>query len=214
YKRQVIKIDNKSVALQLPCLEAENSPKLKDDLNTFSTIILDLRFCASDDINSALRWAGFLFGKGEVKVLLKGGEKKINFEGEGILLSKKCYILADSTTARGGEILVTAGSNKFQVIGAETFGFAAEHQMLTLRNGDKLIILSGYFLNKKGEEIKDNPIKPDAIIDPLPKERQGKNYLETLKKLNCQEYIKRRILWKKRNELHKKHGVQQKASRL
>jgi len=180
---EIVKIDDKTAVLQIPCLESEIPVDLKESLKKFSKIIVDLRFCASEDIESAVRWAGFLFGKGDVKLLLKSGEKKIAYEGEGVLSKLKCYILVDSTTARGGEVLAVAGGQSFQTVGGETFGFAAEHQTLTLKNGDKLIILEGYFLDKNGEEIKDKPLKPDVLIENLSVKRDQKSYIEILNKL-------------------------------
>lgn len=183
YSPEIVNLDENTIALQIPCLESETPVDLKESLKKFSKIIVDLRCCASDDYESALRWAGFLFGKGEVKYLVKSGEKKLEYEGEGILSKSKCYILVDSTTARGGEVLAVAGGKIFQIVGEETFGFAAKHQVLTLKNGDKLIILEGYFLDKNGEEIKDKPIKPDVLIENLTAKRDQKSYIEILNKL-------------------------------
>ncbi len=180
----IIKIDERTAVLKIPCLEVEIPKNIKESLMNISKVILDLRFCASDDIESAIKWAGFLFGKGEVKVSSKEGVSKIEFDGEGILSNTNCYILMDSTTARGGEVLVLVGGQKFKTAGSDSFGFAAKHQILTMKNGDKLIILKGYFLDKNGEEIKDKPIKPDIVIDDLPKEMDKKSYNEILKKLN------------------------------
>lgn len=179
----ILKVDEKTCVLQLPCLEYKIPENLKENVNSYSKIILDLRFCASDDIESALIWAGFLFGKGELKISSKGGLKNINYDGEGIFLKKQCFILVDSTTARGGEVLTLAGSHNFKIAGINTFGFAAKHQTLTLKNGDKMIVLEGYFLNKEGEELKDKSITPDIKIENLSKERNIKFYSELLNKL-------------------------------
>lgn len=181
---EILKIDDKTAALQIPCLESEIPMNMKESLEKFSVIIIDLRSCASEDVESALRWAGFLFGKGEVRLLLKSGEKKLSYEGEGVLSNKKCHILVDSTTARGGEVLAIAGGQSFKTVGDETFGFAAQHQVLTLKNGDKLVILEGYFLDNNGEEIKNKPIKPDLLIEKLTDRRDQKSYIEILNKLN------------------------------
>lgn len=180
----ILKIDEKTAVIQLPCLESPEPTSLKDSLKNFSTVILDLRFCASGDVESALRWAGVLFGKGELRSSSKSGEQKIEFDGEGILSKTRCFILTDETTARGGEVLALAGAQKSEIIGGETFGFAAQHMTLTLKNGDKLVILKGYFLDKNGEEIKDKPIQPNIQLKNLSREREKKNYLEILSKLN------------------------------
>lgn len=179
----VLKINEKTCVFQLPCLEHKIGEDLKEKLNPYSKIILDLRFCASDDIESALIWAGYLFGKGELKVSSKGGLKKISYDGEGIFLKKHCFILVDSTTARGGEVLTLAGAQTFKIAGMNTFGFASKHQTLTLKNGDKMIVLEGYFLNKEGEELKDKSITPDIIIENLSKERNIEIYSEFANKL-------------------------------
>ncbi len=171
--------------LQIHCLESDISPKLKEDIEkTNSPIILDLRNCASDNIEKTIKWCGFLFGKGEIKYSAKGANKSLQFEGDGVLSSKQCAILVDKTTARGGEILSIVGSAKFPLIGENTFGFASQHEKLTLKNGDALVILIGYFLNKNGEEVKEMPIKPDFIVDKISEKNSEKIYSEVVEKLS------------------------------
>jgi carboxyl-terminal processing protease len=171
--------------LQIRCLESDISPKLKEELEkTTSPIIVDLRNCASDNIEKTLKWCGFLFGKGEVKCSAKGGYRSLQFEGEGVLSSKKCALLVDKTTARGGEILSMVGSAKFPLIGENTFGFASQHEKLILKNGDALVILIGYFLNKNGEEVKEKPLKPDFVIDKMDEKNSEKIYSEVVEKLS------------------------------
>jgi hypothetical protein len=56
------------------------------------------------------------------------------------------------------------------------------HEKVTLKNGDALVILTGYFLDGEGKEIKDNPLKPDKTFDISDNSRKDDYYMKALTK--------------------------------
>lgn len=174
-------IGEKCSVLEIPCLEADIGQGLKEKLAVArSRMILDLRGCASADESRALVIAGMLFGKGSLKFAGKNGTADIPFSGEGLIGNRKVVVLVDGTTARGGEVLALAGSKNGTLAGAETYGFCALHEKVMLKNGDALVVLTGYFLDREGREIKDNPLKPDRALDVSDRGRKDDFYLKVL----------------------------------
>lgn len=162
---QITPFKDQKRVLKLVNLEATIDLKLKEEIEKIDTpIILDLRGCASDNIDRAIAWASFLFGKGEIYYSSKKGKVPITFEGDGVLQNKKCAILVDKSTARGGEVVAIAGSMKFPLCGEQTFGFPSIHKKIALKNGDLLVINAGYFFDKSGLELKEKSLKLDYVI--------------------------------------------------
>jgi C-terminal processing protease CtpA/Prc len=169
--------------LEIPCIEAEWDDTLKDKVaKAAGKIIVDLRGCASSDTGRAAYLSGLLFGAGALRFDSKDGETKIPFDGAGLLKGREVITVVDKTTARGGEMLALAASDKGPVIGEETYGFSALHETLTLKNGDALVILTGYFLGKDGKEIKSSPVKPDTLYDVSERSRKDDFYLKIMEK--------------------------------
>jgi carboxyl-terminal processing protease len=173
----------KGLAVEIPCIEAEFDQSVKDKMAKASgRVVIDLRGCASSDEKRAVVLAGMLFGAGNLKFASKNGNSDIPFSGEGILKDKDVVVIVDKTTARSGEVLALASAKNGPLIGEETFGFSAMHETVALKNGDGLVILTGYFLDKEGKEVKDNPLKPDFIFDVSEKSRKDDFYLKAILK--------------------------------
>ncbi|HNQ78709.1 MAG TPA: S41 family peptidase [Acidobacteriota bacterium] len=177
-------LKEKGAAVEIPCLEAEIEKTLLDKISgTRGRLVIDLRGCASADEERAVAVAGMLFGKGTLKLSTKNGMRDISYSGEGAASGKKVTVVIDNTTARGGELLALAAkSSGGYLIGGETYGFCAMHEKVTLKNGDALVILTGYFLDGEGKEIKDNPLKPDKTFDISDNSRKDDYYMKALTK--------------------------------
>jgi len=173
----------KGAVIEIPCLEAEFDQQFKEKVAmTSGGIILDLRGCASPGEERALAVAGILFGGGSLKVAARNGTVEMPFSGEGLLKDRKLLVIMDKTTARGGEVLALASGKNAVTAGAETFGFAALHEKVMLKNGDALVILTGYFLDRNGKEMKGNPLKPDLPFDVSDTSGKDDFYLKILEK--------------------------------
>lgn len=164
---EIVKIDEKRCVLKISSLEANFDESIKERIKNFEFCVIDLRNCASDRIDRAILWSGFLVGEGVFYVSKKGGREEIGYKGENILKDKKCFVLVNKGTARGGEVLTLALKKKFKIVGEETFGFSAMHKFIELSNGDRLRILTGYFLDENGIELKYQPIKPDITLEKV-----------------------------------------------
>ncbi len=177
-------LKDKGAAVEIPCLEAELDKALLDKISgARGRIVIDLRGCASPDEERAVAVAGMLFGKGTLKLATKNGVRDMSFSGEGAATGRKVTVIVDDTTARGGELLALAAKSAGgHLVGGETYGFCAMHEKVTLKNGDALVILTGYFLDAEGKEMKDNPLKPDSPFDVADNGRKDDYYLKALMK--------------------------------
>ncbi len=165
-----VPLGNGSGALVLPCLEASMPREVASALHAAKgPVVLDLRGCASGDVPAAFRWVGELLGKG-LSPARKGpnGVLRDPLSGPGYLAGRKVRILADETTARGGEVLAVAlAGTGATLVGKPTFGWAPFSQDFPLENGGLLRLNTAYFLAPDGESLKGHPIPP-AIPLTLP----------------------------------------------
>ncbi len=158
-----VPLGNGSGALVLPCIEASMPREVANALHAAKgPVVLDLRGCASGDVHAAFRWIGELLGKG-LSPARKGpsGVLRDPVSGQGYLAGKAVRILADETTARGGEMLVAAlAGTGATLVGKPTFGWAPFSQDFPLENGGLLRLNTAYFLAPGGEPLKGHPIPP------------------------------------------------------
>jgi|GEM_PF-951130 len=170
-------------ALVVPCLEAALPQGVADSVKAFKgPVLVDLRSCASPDLNAAERWAGELLGGAEGPSY-KGGQgvKKLALSGRGLLAGRRLRVLVDGTTARGGEIVALALAGAGAILcGSPTFGYAPLVEDFPLDNGGLLRLTTAFFQGPDGEMVKDKPVRPTIPLIVAAEEKPEETYRKAL----------------------------------
>ncbi len=132
-------------------------------------LLLDLRGCSSDNLAEAIGMVSLFVADGTVVTVADryDGDKAYRVDGrrlawEGVSLA----ILVDQGTENTCELLAAALRDHLDapVVGERTWGNAAVHALLPLRDGDGVILAIGRYLSPSGKDWNDNGLEPDYEI--------------------------------------------------
>ena len=158
-----------------------------------SKILIDLRANPGGYFNAAVYAADDFLDTGKVISKQEDGDGNVQtFDAEsgGRLLGKKIVILVDEGSASASEIFSGAlqQNGVATVVGVETYGKGTAQTVLDLRGGASIHITVLKWLLPDGSWLnRDNPIKPDVIVENTVEDfvkGVDKQYNEALKLIN------------------------------
>ncbi len=158
-----------------------------------SKILIDLRANPGGYFNAAVYAADDFLDTGKVISKQEDGDGNVQtFDAEsgGRLLGKKIVILVDEGSASASEIFSGAlqQNGVATVVGVDTYGKGTAQTVLDLRGGASIHITVLKWLLPDGSWLnRDNPIKPDVIVENTVEDfvkGVDKQYNEALKLIN------------------------------
>ena len=172
-KLQILRIDNETIAIRFPTLEAGRADEVRAKLQEFSKqgvtkVILDLRECGRGSIPEALSIARLLVPSGNL-TSLRGQtvpEQVFAADGSKVIWKGPVSILMDGTTTGPAEILAAsiANTKRGDLVGDRTFGLASEQKLITLDDGSAIILTVANYYNADGKAILEEGVAPTEIV--------------------------------------------------
>lgn len=131
-------------------------------------LIVDVRGNAGGSVEEAITAADELLTSGVITAL-EGrkvepkkwqANRETSYDGE-------VEVLADMSTAAGGEIFASAirGNNRGKVIGVTTYGKAIVQKFITLPSGGGVQMTVGHYTTPELKAITETGVKPDVVVD-------------------------------------------------
>lgn len=131
-------------------------------------LIIDVRGNAGGEVEQAITAADDLLTSGVITAL-EGrkiepkkwqADRATSYDGE-------VEVLADMSTAAGGEIFASAirGNNRGKVIGLTTYGKAIVQKFIPLPSGGGVQMTVGHYTTPDLKPITETGVKPDVIVD-------------------------------------------------
>jgi carboxyl-terminal processing protease len=160
--------------IKVPYFEKGTTAQLKTALenvrkNNVRKLIIDVRGNAGGDIEEAIASADTLLTSGLItslegnkKVSAKRWQADRNTDYDGEL-----EVLADNSTAAGGEIFAAAihGNSRGKVVGVTTYGKSVMQRFIQLPSGGGVQMTIAHYTTPELKPIKDGGIRPDVIVD-------------------------------------------------
>jgi carboxyl-terminal processing protease len=175
--------------IKIPYFEKGTAAQLKTALenvrkNNIRKLIIDVRGNAGGDIDEAISSADELLTSGLItsiegrNIESKRWQADRNTDYDGAL-----EVLADNSTAAGGEIFAAAihGNSRGKVVGITTYGKSVLQRFIPLQTGGGVYMTVAHFTTPELKPIKDGGIRPDVIVDLTslalrnPEEKQQNN---------------------------------------
>jgi len=172
-KLQIQRIDNETIAIRFPTLDAGRADEVRAKLQEFSKqgvtkVILDLRECGRGSIPEALSIARLLVPSGNL-TSLRGQtvpEQVFAADASKVIWKGPVSILMDGTTTGPAEILAAsiANTKRGDLVGDRTFGLASEQKLITLDDGSAIILTVANYYNADGKAILEEGVAPTEIV--------------------------------------------------
>jgi carboxyl-terminal processing protease len=172
-KLQILRIDNETIAIRFPTLDAGRADEVRAKLQEFSKqgvtkVILDLRECGRGSIPEALSIALLLVPSGNL-TSLRGQtvpEQVFAADASKVIWKGPVSILMDGTTTGPAEILAAsiANTKRGDLVGDRTFGLASEQKLITLDDGSAIILTVANYYNADGKAILEEGVAPTEIV--------------------------------------------------
>lgn len=172
-KLQIQRIDNETIAIRFPTLEAGRADEVRAKLQEFSKqgvtkVILDLRECGRGSIPEALSIARLFVPSGNL-TSLRGQtvpEQVFAADASKVIWKGPVSILMDGTTTGPAEILAAsiANTKRGDLVGDRTFGLASEQKLITLDDGSAIILTVANYYNADGKAILEEGVAPTEIV--------------------------------------------------
>lgn len=141
-----------------------------------SRLLLDLRNCASGNIDDAVRVAGLFVPPGAVAfVQERGGSRIAKASTTQAVWSLPISVLENMGSAGGAEVLSAALRSrvKSQILGETTYGLGSTQELVPLPSGDGLVLSAAKLVSPDGQSWNKAGLKPDKEIVSTPDERAG-----------------------------------------
>jgi carboxyl-terminal processing protease len=172
-KLQVQRIDNETIAIRFPTLDAGRADEVRAKLQEFSKqgvtkVILDLRECGRGSIPEALSTARLFVPSGNL-TSLRGQtvpEQVFAADPSKVVWKGPVSILIDGTTTGPAEILAASIGNtkRGDLVGDRTFGLASEQKLITLDDGSAIILTVANYYNADGKAILEEGVAPTEVV--------------------------------------------------
>jgi carboxyl-terminal processing protease len=172
-KLQVQRIDNETIAIRFPTLDAGRADEVRAKLQEFSKqgvtkVILDLRECGRGSIPEALSIARLFVPSGNL-TSLRGQtvpEQVFAADPTKVVWKGPVSILMDGTTTGPAEILAAsiANTKRGDLVGDRTFGLASEQKLITLDDGSAIILTVANYYNADGKAILEEGVAPTEVV--------------------------------------------------
>jgi carboxyl-terminal processing protease len=172
-KLQIQRIDNETIAIRFPTLDAGRADEVRAKLQEFSKqgvtkVILDLRECGRGSIPEALSIARLFVPSGNL-TSLRGQtvpEQVFAADPSKVIWKGPVSILIDGTTTGPAEILAAsiANTKRGDLVGDRTFGLASEQKLITLDDGSAIILTVANYYNADGKAILEEGVAPTEVV--------------------------------------------------
>lgn len=159
--------------IKVPYFEKGTAAQLKTALDAIRAhgtkrLIIDVRGNAAGDVDEAIASADELLTSGLI-TSLEGrnidpkrwqADRATAYDGE-------LEVLADNSTAAGGEIFAAAihGNQRGKVVGVTTYGKSVLQRFIPLPSGGGVYMTVAHYTTPEMKPIKDGGIKPDVVVD-------------------------------------------------
>jgi carboxyl-terminal processing protease len=172
-KLMVQKVDNDTVALRFPSLDAGRADEVRTHLQEVSKqgvtkVILDVRDCGRGSIPEAVAIARLFIPSGTLTTL-KGQtipEQIFAAEPNKVVWKGPVSVLMDGTTTGAAEVLAAsiANTKRGDLVGDRTFGLASEQKLIPMDDGAAIILTVANYYNADGKSILEEGVTPTEIV--------------------------------------------------
>jgi len=169
----VQRVDNETLAVRFPTLDAGRKDELKAKLveaekQGVSRVILDVRECGRGSAAEAIEIARLFVPSGTL-TRLHGQtvpEQVFSADPTKVMWKGSVSILMDGTTTGAAEVLAAsiANTKRGDLVGDRTFGLASEQKLIPLDDGAAIILTVANYLNADGKTILDEGVTPTEVV--------------------------------------------------
>ena len=172
-----VKVESETISgvayVKIPYFEKGSAAEFRaalDDIRkrNIRKLIVDVRGNAGGSVDEAITAADELLTSGVITAL-EGrkvepkkwqADRNTSYDGE-------VEVLADMSTAAGGEIFASAirGNNRGKVVGVTTYGKAIVQKFITLPSGGGVQMTIGHYTTPELKAITETGVKPDVVVD-------------------------------------------------
>jgi carboxyl-terminal processing protease len=167
------RVDNETLALRFPTLDAGRADELRTRLldaqkQGVSRVILDLRECGRGPVSEAIAIARLFVSSGQL-VALRGQtvpSQVFSADASKVVWKGPVSILMDGTTTGAAEVLAAslANTKRGDLVGDRTFGLASEQKLIPLEDGAALFLTVANYYNADGKSILEEGVTPTEIV--------------------------------------------------
>ena len=169
----VQKVDNDTLALRFPSLDAGRADEVRTHLQDaqkqgITRVILDLRDCGRGQASEAMAIARLFVPSGTL-VTVKGQTVPAQVfaaDPAKVVWKGPVSVLIDVTTTGAAEVLAAslANNKRGDIVGERTFGLAAEQKLISMDDGAALILTVANYYNPDGKSILEEGVAPTEVV--------------------------------------------------
>ncbi len=166
---------NKFALIEINSFNEDTSYKFAETINDIisqgiSTLVVDLRNNPGGLLDQATNITGYWVGEGKTILIEKfANDRRVPIEskGPGVLSNFKTYVLINSGSASGSEIMAGALQDYglATLIGEKTFGKGSVQDITEFEDGSLLKLTTAKWLTPKEREIDGEGIDPDIEVE-------------------------------------------------
>ena len=131
-------------------------------------LIVDVRGNAGGNVDEAIAAADDLLTSGVITALEGRTVEAKKWQADrNTMYDGEIEVLADMSTAAGGEIFASAirGNNRGKVVGVTTYGKAIVQKFIPLSSGGGVQMTIGHYTTPDLKPITETGVKPDVVVD-------------------------------------------------
>ena len=169
----VQKVDNETLALRFPSMDAGRAEEVRTHLQEaqkqgVTRVILDVRDCGRGQASEAFAIARLFVPSGTF-LTLKGQtvpEQSFSADASKVVWKGPVSVLIDVTTTGAAEVLAAslANNKRGDIVGERTFGLASEQKLITMDDGAALILTVANYYNPDGKSILEEGVAPTEVV--------------------------------------------------
>ena len=169
----VQKVDNDTLALRFPSLDAGRADEVRTHLQDaqkqgITRVILDLRDCGRGQASEAMAIARLFVPSGTL-VTVKGQTVPAQVfaaDPAKVVWKGPVSVLIDVTTTGAAEVLAAslANNKRGDIVGERTFGLASEQKLISMDDGAALILTVANYYNPDGKSILEEGVAPTEVV--------------------------------------------------
>lgn len=170
--------------LRVPSFQKGAAARLREELEKLgpagaAAVILDLRSCATGDVEEAVRAASFFVPAGTVAKLSGKKVPVREFSAQGDRIWKgKTVLLVDDGTAGAAEVFAGALQDRAgaTMVGEPTAGMGISQKLIPMPSGGALFLTVAQYTTPSGTEFTGKGLKPTVRVDLFPEDSaQGRD---------------------------------------
>ena len=169
----VQKVDNETLALRFPSMDAGRAEEVRTHLQEaqkqgVTRVILDVRDCGRGQASEAFAIARLFVPSGTF-LTLKGQtvpEQSFSADASKVVWKGPVSVLMDVTTTGAAEVLAAslANNKRGDIVGERTFGLASEQKLIIMDDGAALILTVANYYNPDGKSILEEGVAPTEVV--------------------------------------------------